>query len=117
MLRKKEDFISLDTDSATALMQEIYLDISEQKNQASLIMKKMLSFMKEAEDMATIGPVIKEQQKIINDCTEKKISIVKLQTALIKQITTGKDNGEFNGRLVVTDEELREAEKNLFKDK
>ena len=44
-----------------------------------MITKKMLSFMKEAEDMSVIGPGIKEQQKILNDCTEKKISLVKLQ--------------------------------------
>ena len=41
--------------------------------------------MKDAEDMSVIGPVIKEQQKIMNDCTEKKISLVKLQGILLKQ--------------------------------
>ena len=78
MGRERKNIISLDVDSALALMQEIYNDIVEQKNTASLIMKKMLSFMKDAEDMSVIGPVIKEQQKILNECTEKKISLVKL---------------------------------------
>jgi isochorismate hydrolase len=88
-MRERRKIISLDADSALALMQEIYNDIVEQKNTASLITKKMLTFMKEAEDMSLIGPVIKEQQKILNDCTEKKISLVKLQGALLKQ--TGGD--------------------------
>ena len=66
-MRRKKNLLSLDTDSALALMQEIYNDIVEQKQTASMITKKMLSFMKEAEDMSVIGPVIKEQQKIIND--------------------------------------------------
>ena len=43
--------------------------------------------MKDAEDMSVIGPVIKEQQKILNECTEKKISLVKLQSAMLKQAT------------------------------
>lgn len=84
-MRNKINLLSLDVDSALALMQEIYNDIVEQKNTASLITKKMLSFMKESEDMSIIGPVIKDQQKILNDCTEKKISLVKLQGALLKQ--------------------------------
>ncbi len=84
-MRDKRKIIELNVDSALALMQEIYNDIIEQKNHASIIMKKMLVFMKEADDMSMIGPVIKEQQKILNECTEKKISLVKLQNAMIKQ--------------------------------
>ena len=52
--------------------------------------------MKDAEDMSTIGPVIKEQQKILNDCTEKKISLVKLQSVLLKQTTGGSGGGGTN---------------------
>jgi hypothetical protein len=88
-MKEKRNIISLDVDSALSLMQEIYNDIVEQKNTASLITKKMLTFMKDAEDMSVIGPVIKEQQKILNECTEKKISLVKLQGAMLKQTTGG----------------------------
>jgi hypothetical protein len=103
-MRQKRNLIGLDTDSALALMQEIYNDIVEQRNTASMITKKMLTFMKDAEDMSVIGPVIKEQQKILNDCTEKKISLVKLQSALLKQMTaTGK--GLPQGRLELSDED------------
>ena len=38
--------------------------------------------MKDPEDMQTIGPVIKEQQKIINDCVEKKLTLSKLQSSI-----------------------------------
>ena len=103
-MRERKNLISLDTDSALALMQEIYNDIVEQKNTASMITKKMLSFMKDAEDMSVIGPVIKEQQKILNDCTEKKISLVKLQSALLKQ-TQGSGNSNSGGKLQLTDED------------
>ena len=55
MGRYKRKTLSLDTDSALALMQEIYNDIVEQKNIASQITKKMLAFMKDPEDMTMIG--------------------------------------------------------------
>jgi hypothetical protein len=69
-----------------------------------MITKKMLSFMKDSEDMSVIGPVIKEQQKILNDCTEKKISLVKLQTALLKQ-TQGTGGNTNMGKLQLTEED------------
>lgn len=62
--------------------------------------------MKDAEDMSTIGPVIKEQQKILNDCTEKKISLVKLQSVLLKQTTGGSGSGGGSmGKLTLSDED------------
>ena len=38
--------------------------------------------MKEPEDMTLIGPVIEKQQKIINDCVEKKLTLSKLQSTM-----------------------------------
>lgn len=114
-MKSRRNIISLDVDSALALMQEIYNDIVEQKNTASLIMKKMLSFMKDSEDMSIIGPVIKEQQKILNDCTEKKISLVKLQSLLLKQTDGSKTNGGF-GKLTLTDEDRDLLEKLVKED-
>jgi hypothetical protein len=87
-------------------MQEIYNDVVENRNTASTILRKMMSFMKDAEDMSTIGPVIKEQQKILNDCTEKKISLVKLQSVLLKQTTGGSGGGGGSmGKLTLSDED------------
>lgn len=97
-MRNSKNLLTLNVDSALALMQEIYNDVVEQRNTAALIMKKMLGFMKDAEDMSVIGPVIKEQQKIMNDCSEKKISLVKLQSALLKQsnITNSSNKNGFS---------------------
>jgi hypothetical protein len=103
-MRTQRNLISLDVDSALALMQEIYNDVVENRNTASTIMRKMMSFMKDAEDMSVIGPVIKEQQKILNDCTEKKISLVKLQSLLLKQTTGGSGGGPM-GKLTLSDED------------
>ena len=109
-LSRKKNIISLDTDSALVLMQEIYNDIVEQKNIASIITKKMLKFMKDAEDMSVIGPVIKEQQKILYNCTEKKISLVKLQSLLLKQSGGGSTNLG-NNKLVLSDDDKLLLEK------
>ena len=104
-MRPPRKTISLDTDSALALMQEIYNDVVENRNTASQIMRKMMSFMKDAEDMSVIGPVIKEQQKILNDCTEKKISLVKLQGALLKQTQGTGGKGIPMSKLELSDED------------
>jgi hypothetical protein len=42
----------------------------------------MLAMLKDPSDMITIGPVIEKQQKIVNDCVEKKISLSKLQSSI-----------------------------------
>ena len=104
-MRTQRNNITLDVDSALALMQEIYNDVVENRNTASQILRKMMGFMKDAEDMSTIGPVIKEQQKILNDCTEKKISLVKLQSVLLKQTTGGSGGGGSMGKLTLSDED------------
>ena len=106
-MRERKNNITLDTDSALALMQEIYNDVVENRNTASLIMKKMLTFMKDAEDMSTIGPVIKEQQKVLNDLTEKKISLVKLQSALLKQQAGTGGKGMPMGKLELSEEDRK----------
>ena len=82
MGRPQKKQINLTKDSMLSLMQEIYNELVEQRNTAIRIQNKMLSFMKEPEDMQTIGPIIKEQQKIINDCVEKKLSLSKLQSSI-----------------------------------
>ena len=104
-MRGQRNNISLDVDSALSLMQEIYNDVVENRNTASQIMRKMMSFMKDAEDMSVLGPVIKEQQKILNDCTEKKISLVKLQGALLKQTTGTGGKGMPMGKLELSDDD------------
>lgn len=74
--------INLSKESILALMQEIYNELVEQRSTAIRIQNKMLTMMKEPEDMTLIGPVIEKQQKIINDCVEKKLSLSKLQASI-----------------------------------
>jgi hypothetical protein len=52
----------------------------------------MLSLLKDAEDMTTIGPVIEKQQKIINDCVEKKLTLSKLQSSIWEKNNSSKES-------------------------
>ncbi len=93
MSRPKKKEIKFTKDSILSVMQEIYNEIVEQRNTAVRIQNKMLSMMKDAEDMQTIGPVIKEQQKTINDCVEKKLTLSKLQSSIWEK--NNKEQEEF----------------------
>lgn len=87
--QKKE--INLSKESILSLMQEIYNELVEQRSTAIRIQNKMLSMMKEPEDMTLIGPVIEKQQKIINDCVEKKLTLSKLQSSVWEKSNSSKE--------------------------
>ena len=88
MPRPQRKEINFTKDSILGLMQEIYNELVEQRNTALRIQNKMITMMKDPTDMQTIGPVIEKQQKIINDCVEKKISLSKLQTSIWEKSNT-----------------------------
>ena len=67
----------------------------------------MLSLLKGSEDMAVIGPVIKEQQKIINDTIEKKLTLSKLQSSIWEK--SNNNNSEENFNLSDMDEDVLKA--------
>lgn len=90
--RGKKKEISLNKDSVLALMQEIYNELVEQRSTAIRIQNKMLTMLKDPEDMTVIGPVIKEQQKIINDTIEKKLSLSKLQSTIWEKTSSVKED-------------------------
>lgn len=48
--------------------------------------------MKGPEDLTLLGPIIKEQQKIIDSVIEKKLSLAKLQQTIIQKANDGNDD-------------------------
>lgn len=82
MPRPQRKEINFSKESILSLMQEIYNELVEQRQTAIRIQNKMLALLKNPSDMTTIGPVIEKQQKIVNDCVEKKISLSKLQSSI-----------------------------------
>ena len=105
MPRPKKKQITTDRESVLALMQEIYNESVEQRNTAIRIQNKMLGFMKEASDLTVLGPVIKEQQKIIDSAIDKKIQLSKLQSSLFTKST----QGDSSGTLSLSDKETLNA--------
>mgnify|MGYP003629955121 FL=1 len=87
MPRPKKKKIDINHESVVSLLQEIYNECVEQRNTAIRIQNKMISYMKEATDMTLIGPVLKEQQKIIDSVIEKKLQLSKIQSALLQKNT------------------------------
>ena len=74
--------------------------------------------MKEPEDMTLIGPVIEKQQKIINDCVEKKLTLSKLQSTMWEKSNNDKDSGGFSISDLGDDDSLLKSliEKDIAKD-
>ena len=99
--RRKE--IKLTKDSILGLMQEIYNELVEQRNTAVRLQNKMSSLMKDADDLTILGPIIKEQQKIINDTIEKKLSLSKLQSQIWEK---SNNNSEENFSLSEIDDDV-----------
>ena len=87
MARPTKKEINLSKESMLSLMQEIYNELVEQRSTAIRIQNKMLTMMKDPEDMTVIGPVIEKQQKIINDCVDKKLTLSKLQSQMWQKNT------------------------------
>ena len=88
-------------------MQEIYNESVEQRTTAIRIQNKMISFMKEAGDMALIGPVLKEQQKIIDSAIDKKLQLSKLLiTITSKNMETSQSGGLLDGDVRETISEM-----------
>jgi hypothetical protein len=85
MPRPKKKEIKLDKESILALLQEVYNECVEQRTTAIRIQNKMLSFMQGPDDLQQLGPVIKEQQKVIDSALEKKIQLAKIQSSLVQK--------------------------------
>ena len=106
MGRPKKKEIVLSKDSVLSLMQEIYNELVEQRATAVRIQNKMLNMLKDPEDMTVIGPVIKEQQKIINDTIEKKLTLSKLHSTIWEK---SQNNSEETFNLAEMDEDVLSA--------
>jgi methionine salvage enolase-phosphatase E1 len=115
MPRPQRKEINFSKDSILSLMQEIYNELVEQRQTAIRIQNKMLAMLKDPKDMTTIGPVIEKQQKIVNDCVEKKLTLSKLQSSIWEK---SKNNEEESFSLADLDNDLIQnlIDKDVYKD-
>ena len=117
MPRPQKKQINLTKESMLSLMQEIYNELVEQRNTAIRIQNKMLTMMKEPEDMTLIGPVIEKQQKIINDCVEKKLTLSKLQSQMWEKSNSNNNESFSIADLGMDDDVLQSLiDKDISKD-
>lgn len=96
MKRQSKKDIDFTRESILVLMQEIYNELVEQRNTAIKIQNRMLQLLRESEDMVTIGPVIEKQQKIVNDCVDKKLALSKLQSTIWQKNASVEENFSFS---------------------
>ena len=92
MTRPQRKDIDLTKESLLSLMQEIYNEIVEQRNTAIRIQNKLIPMMREPQDMKEIGPVLEKQQRIINECVEKKLSLSKLQASIWEKSNSNQES-------------------------
>ena len=92
MPRPQRKEINFTKDSILSLMQEIYNELVEQRSTAIRVQNKMLSMLKDPEDMTLIGPVLEKQQKVINEVVEKKLTLAKLQSSIWEKSQTTEDS-------------------------
>jgi hypothetical protein len=92
MSRPKKKEINLSKESILSLLQEVYNELVEQRSTAIRVQNKMLSVLKDPQDMREIGPVLEKQQKIINDVVEKKLTLAKLQSLIWEKSQVTEDN-------------------------
>jgi len=111
MPRPKRKQINLTNESALSLMQEIYNECVEQRSTAIRIQNKMIGFMNEAADMSLIGPVLKEQQKIVDSAIEKKLQLSKLIASIMSKNSESASNAFSLGG------DVKEALQDLLRDK
>ena len=92
MPRPQRKVIDLTKESLLSLMQEIYNEIVEQRNTAIRIQNKLIPMMREPQDMKEIGPVLEKQQRLINECVEKKLSLSKLQASIWEKSNSNQES-------------------------
>lgn len=98
--------INLSKDSILVLLQEVYNELSEQRNLGVMMQTKIISFMKTPEDTSLMIPVFEKQQKVVNDIIEKKIALAKLQSTLWTKEKGNKGEGDIGFNIGDIDENI-----------
>ena len=94
--RKK---IGLSQESAIDLMQEIYVEIVDERNKALQSFKKFTRDIEENEDIAMVGKIANDLLKIVDSSIEKKIRLLKIQTDILYKGMKAGDNSKEDFKL------------------
>jgi len=116
MSRPKKTKISLNKDSLTEFMQEIYNDSTNLMNSArkELNERKSRAEVEDVGDEYQIGKVNNETLKLIDSAIDKKLALAKLQSQIVtSNKTDDNDNTGTNGGINEDDKALL---RKMFKD-
>lgn len=109
--RKK---VGLSQESALELMQEIYVEIVDERNKAIQTFKKFSRNTDENTDIAMVGKITNELLKIVDSAIEKKIRLLKIQTDILYKAGKAGDDSDKDFKLsedttAMIHRELKEA--------
>jgi len=95
MNRPKKRKIELNSTSLINLMQEIYDECQDLKQRAvkEINERKNGVEIENTSDVYQVGKVNNESLKIIDSVIDKKLSLVKLQSAIVSDTSTGSKSG------------------------
>jgi hypothetical protein len=113
--RKK---IGISHESAMELMQEIYVEIVDERNKAIQTFKKFSRNTEANTDIAMVGKIANELLKIVDSAIEKKIKLLKIQTDILYKTGKAGDESEKDFKLgedttALIHKELKEAVKSM----
>jgi hypothetical protein len=106
--------VGLSQESALDLMQEIYVEIVDERNKAITTFKKFSRNTDENTDIAMVGKITNELLKIVDSAIEKKIRLLKIQTDILYKTGKAGDDSEKDYKLnedttALIHKELKEA--------
>ena len=106
--------ISVNEESMQKLMQETYNEITDERNKALTLYKRVTKDIDSNSDIALIGKVANDLLKIMDGAIDKKIKLIKLQSDILYK-TAKTDSSPDN--FTMTDEDKKWAEEMLEKQK
>ena len=106
--------ISVNEESMQKLMQETYNEITDERNKALTLYKRVTKDIDSNSDIALIGKVANDLLKIMDGAVDKKIKLIKLQSDILYK-TAKTDSSPDN--FTMTDEDKKWAEEMLEKQK
>lgn len=102
--RPKKVEIGLNEESLRAMMKTVWNEAEETKSKATAQYNKQIRNISDNSDIALVGKTNADYLKIINDCTEKRISIIKIAKEYIQKDSKN-DSGNENVVSVVSEEQ------------
>lgn len=105
MGRPKRNQVDLSEESMVQLMQEVYNELTDERNRALRAFNQFSRDMDTNEDIALVGRITNDLLKIIDLTVEKKIRLIKIQGDILFK-NNDKDNSKGSIKLTEEDKQI-----------